>query len=295
MLLDPAFGDMDNVFFSLFPTSLLCEKRPCQPELLAVDSVGNQTVGDVGLRLRAKARTPRIIEYTGEKFLSRVNDLYLEYLQTMQIGLDDSIDISPATEQFAYRFQKLNEDYRDYIDQGLLQGFRKTEGNRYWRGPLLSYAGDLIVGFGDSQLFKLNGITAGKFQSRGVTWTNLKDDKIRAANTGKVVFTGSNGVYGNAVVIDHGFGLSSFYAHLDTILVRVGDKVSKSTVIGRAGTSGLMAQQSLHFQLRLHGVPIDPSPWWNTSWVRREIDRKLSSIKRKLGISGFSVLHGFGP
>lgn len=82
--------------------------------------------------------------------------------------------------------------------------------------------------------------------------------KIVAADSGNVIYSGWMGAYGQAVVIDHGGGLSTMYAHQDRILVNVGDSVSKGQQIGKVGTTGWSTGAHLHFEVRINGEPTDP-------------------------------------
>lgn len=66
---------------------------------------------------------------------------------------------------------------------------------------------------------------------------------------------------GNHVVVDHGGGLTSVYAHLASITVRVGHNVNRATIIGYEGSTGLSTGTHLHFEIRLKGRPVDPWPY----------------------------------
>ncbi|RMG59372.1 MAG: M23 family metallopeptidase, partial [Deltaproteobacteria bacterium] len=82
--------------------------------------------------------------------------------------------------------------------------------------------------------------------------------EVRAAGAGKVVRSSFDPSFGNVVVIDHGNGYRSLYAHMSEILVRLGDYVQRGQVIGRVGTTGRSTGPHLHFEIRVNGVPTNP-------------------------------------
>jgi len=81
---------------------------------------------------------------------------------------------------------------------------------------------------------------------------------IYAANAGTVVTATYHYSYGNYVIIDHGGGQATLYAHCSKILVKVGDKVKQGDVIAKVGTTGYSSGNHLHFEVRINGVYVDP-------------------------------------
>jgi hypothetical protein len=81
---------------------------------------------------------------------------------------------------------------------------------------------------------------------------------VRAAGSGRVTFAGFDDGYGNLVVIEHGSGVSSWYAHLSRIGVSDRESVSAGELIGRVGATGDAAGPHLHFEVRLRGATVDP-------------------------------------
>ncbi|MCL2178296.1 MAG: peptidoglycan DD-metalloendopeptidase family protein [Proteobacteria bacterium] len=75
---------------------------------------------------------------------------------------------------------------------------------------------------------------------------------------GTVVFAGMEGAYGKVVVVDHGYGMKSRYAHLASIVVSAGDVVKRGDVIGQLGNTGRSTGSHLHYEIRLNGVPQNP-------------------------------------
>ena len=84
-------------------------------------------------------------------------------------------------------------------------------------------------------------------------------DAISAAAGGRVILAGWFGGYGNCVVVDHGGGVSTLYAHQSSVAVSYGDSVSAGDTVGYVGSTGLSTGPHLHFEVRVDGNPVDPS------------------------------------
>ena len=86
-------------------------------------------------------------------------------------------------------------------------------------------------------------------------------DRVQAARSGEVILAGSRRGYGNTVVVYHGLGYSTLYAHLSTISVTVGDEVASGDRVGSIGSTGLSTGPHLHFEMRIDGKAVDPIPY----------------------------------
>ena len=82
---------------------------------------------------------------------------------------------------------------------------------------------------------------------------------VQAASDGRVIYTGWFGGYGKIVVVDHGDGVSTLYAHLSKILTRSGARLRRGEVVGRIGSTGYSTGPHVHFEVRVNGRPIDPA------------------------------------
>ncbi|MBO8159018.1 M23 family metallopeptidase [Thermosyntropha sp.] len=81
---------------------------------------------------------------------------------------------------------------------------------------------------------------------------------IVAADSGVVIYAGYNGGYGNMIIVDHGNGMSTLYAHMSRFVVGNGATVTKGQVIGKVGSTGFSTGPHLHFEVRKNGTPVDP-------------------------------------
>ena len=95
----------------------------------------------------------------------------------------------------------------------------------------------------------------------GVDMTAPYGQTIRAMEAGRVILAGPYGGYGNTVVIDHGGGMTTLYAHQSSLNVSYGDTVQAGDIVGAAGASGLATGPHLHFEVRVGGQAVDPAPY----------------------------------
>jgi murein DD-endopeptidase MepM/ murein hydrolase activator NlpD len=99
---------------------------------------------------------------------------------------------------------------------------------------------------------------------------------ITSAHRGRVVHAGYLGIYGNCVIVDHGLGVQSLYAHLSSIEVGVGDAVDKGQTLGRSGQTGLAGGDHLHFTMLVGGQQVNPIEWWDPQWMQDRVLRKIA-------------------
>ncbi|WP_208250330.1 M23 family metallopeptidase [Rhizobium sp. T1470] len=97
----------------------------------------------------------------------------------------------------------------------------------------------------------------------GIDFRFAPGEKVRPTAPGKVIAAGWTGGYGNMVEVDHGNGISTRYGHMSEILVKVGDKVDRTDVIGLAGSTGRSTDTHLHYEVRQDGRAVDPIYFMN--------------------------------
>ena len=105
----------------------------------------------------------------------------------------------------------------------------------------------------------------GSHRHAGIDFDGDTGDPIVSAGTGVVTHAGGAPAgysgYGLMVVVDHGNGVSTLYAHLSRVRVVVGQAVAPGDDLGAMGTTGNVTGSHLHFEVRQNGVPVNPNPW----------------------------------
>lgn len=138
----------------------------------------------------------------------------------------------------------------------------------------------VIVGlFGDHRKYSVEKQYAGESYHLGLDLANVKNAPITLSNNGIAVISEELGVHGNTIVVDHGFGISSLYAHLSTFYVNAGDVLEEKTILGRTGTSGLALGDHLHFGISIQGIPVIPTEWMDSKWLKVNILDVLNEAK----------------
>lgn len=111
------------------------------------------------------------------------------------------------------------------------------------------------------QLLSAFGVRRGKERRHeGLDIRGAPGQEILAARAGRVTFSGTQRGYGQVVILDHGDGMETVYAHAQTLLAREGDTVERGQSIARIGRTGNASTHHLHFEVRLDGEAIDPLP-----------------------------------
>lgn len=110
---------------------------------------------------------------------------------------------------------------------------------------------------------------------QGMDFTAPTGTEVFATGNAKVSFVGWKQGYGNTVILDHGFGYQTLYAHLFKALVRKGQKVRRSDIIALVGNTGKSTGPHLHYEVRLHGKPVDPRNYYFYDLSPEEYDQMV--------------------
>ncbi len=258
-------GDLekhDNRYISFFT---LPWKASADPEivLIATDLAGN--INKVDFPARIKERRFVDVRITlPKKFI----DNKIPKLAT-HLGRTPSDDYVKA-------FILINEEERFANEEKIKELVTATSSARLWSGAFTQMRNSAVTSrYAENRTYLWKGEAVSRAIHSGYDLASTANAPIDAANSGRVLFAGDMGIYGNCLLIDHGLGLFTLYAHLSQISVRVDQHVDKGSEVGRSGKTGLAGGDHLHFSVLVNGHYVDPKEWWDPKWVNDHVEKWL--------------------
>jgi murein DD-endopeptidase MepM/ murein hydrolase activator NlpD len=232
--------------------------------LFARDEAGNAAESEFDHRTFPKKFKSSKIELT-DALLDRV----------VPAILSATTEISPQGSTIE-KFLVINGELRRKNAATIAALAAKTAPDMLWRGVVFHpFTNDKVeAAFADFRTYFYKGREVDKQVHLGFDLASYANTPIVAANRGTVVYAADLGIYGNCVIIDHGLGVQSLYAHLSSIAVKPGATVEKDQAIGRSGMTGIAGGDHLHFTMLVNGHPVNPLEWWDAHWIEDRILRK---------------------
>ena len=173
-------------------------------------------------------------------------------------------------------FVAVNKNLRKENEDKIREITSKATPRILWSGAFSQLSNSKVeANFADERTYTYNGEPVDTAYHLGYDLSVTKHYPVEAANSGNVAFAGDLGIYGNAVILDHGLGVFTLYGHLSSIDVKVGDSVKQRQILGKTGETGLAAGDHLHFGVYLDGVAILPVEWWDQKWITDNVTPKL--------------------
>ncbi len=235
--------------------------------VFARDSVGNEGSGSFDFRVFPKQFRSSTIGLD-DRFLARVVPPILQNSPELTVA-------DPSN--FLESYLAINRELRRRNNETISALALDTSPEILWQGPFKQLINTAVeAGFADQRTYVYNGSDVAHQVHLGIDLASTAAAPVRASNRGLVVHAGWLGIYGNCVILDHGMGLQSLYAHLSSIGVSVGQLVETEAELGRSGATGLAGGDHLHFTMLLGGNAITPIDWWSSQWVQDRVLRKLS-------------------
>jgi murein DD-endopeptidase MepM/ murein hydrolase activator NlpD len=209
-----------------------------------------------------------------KKFRARDLELTDSFLDKVVNQIDPTGQVAPGPDLIS-RFLKINGELRRGNNQQLSDLRFKTEEKILWNGPFVHWGKEESY-FADVRNYLYQGKKVDQQVHLGFDLSDVVNAPVKAANDGRVVYAADLGIYGNCVVVDHGYALQSIYGHLNRIDVKAGDMVKKNQSLGVAGSTGLAGGVHVHYSMQIDGVQTNPMEWWDEHWIRDRILSKLA-------------------
>jgi len=174
------------------------------------------------------------------------------------------------------RFVRINSEMRRANNQTLSDLRLKTADTFLWSRPFIRQAhSQAEASFADLRNYIYHGNKIDQQVHLGYDLAVTQHVGVQASNDGKVVYAAPLGIYGNCILVDHGYGLQTIYGHLSQIDVHEGDLVKQGQVMGLSGQTGMAGGDHIHFAMQLDGVQIDPKEWWDPHWIKDHIAKRI--------------------
>lgn len=174
------------------------------------------------------------------------------------------------------RFVKINSEMRRANNQTLFNLRLRTADHLLWSQPFQRQShSQAEASFADTRNYIYHGQKIDQQVHLGYDLAVTQHVGVEASNDGRVVYAAPLGIYGNCVVVDHGYGLQTLYGHMSHIDVHEGDMVKRGQVMGQSGMTGMAGGDHIHFSMLLDGVQIDPKEWWDAHWIQDHIAKRV--------------------
>ena len=237
-----------------------------QVKLVATDAAGNLRTATFVDQFFPHPPGADLIELD-EKFLNKV-------VPEILAETPDLVDKGDLVENYL----QINRDLRRANGAELVKIAAKTKQEFLWKSAFLALPGGQVMSsFADHRTYRFGDREIDQQDHLGFDLASTQKAEVPASNRGVVVLARYFGIFGNTVVLDHGYGLMTLYAHLSSIAVAEGAVVERAQVVGRSGATGLAAGDHLHFSFLLHGLPVRPVEWWDAHWIADRLERKLGA------------------
>ena len=230
-------------------------------QIRAIDEAGNTASRGIPAEIRPRKFPKDTIE---------VKDAFL------QAKVPELLPQRPATDSLVDGFLMINRDLRRQAEKTKRKIGASTADKPLWHGPFVQARNTKVfANFAETRSYVHGGKEIDRQIHFGYDLASTRQSPVPASNKGVVVFAEPLTIYGNAVVIDHGLGLQTLYAHLSSTTVKVGDAVEKGQEIARTGSTGLAMGDHLHYEVLVNGTSVTPLEWWDAKWIRDHVGKPL--------------------
>lgn len=268
----------DEVIFELFPfykknyyisiiTWPIDIKEFKRVNLVAIDMAGNKSVTKIPYYIQPFKEKVDELKISDE-FANNISKKVLEE-SNMPVPLE------PA-EIFVKANKELRQKNLQTMKEVVVQNFKNNEQIPFNVKPFVRLPNAATFAmFGERRHYFYGDQKIDEAWHLGMDWASVKRADINITNPGKVIFKDYLGIYGNSIIVDHGLGLASLYAHTSSQNVEVGDFVTTGQHIANTGATGAVFGDHLHFGILIQGIEANPNEWLDVSWMNKNLDQTM--------------------
>ncbi|WP_373070259.1 M23 family metallopeptidase [Sulfurimonas sp.] len=259
----------DGYFISLLAWPVT--ERNFKANIVVKDYAGNMAKSYIPLYLKNKNyRISRI--NISDRFLSgKIAELAEEFLETQ--GVENPLEqFKIINEDVRAKNEKLIHEITSKVPQ---EKVSQLKINKMY--PLKN--AQVVATFGDHRKYLYKGSYLSESFHLGLDLASNAMAEIKPQNSGDVVYSDFNGLYGNMPIIHHGLGLYTLYGHCSSVSVNSGEFVNAEHSIARSGKSGYAMGDHLHFGVLVQGIEVRPAEWMDTAWIKLNITDIIDNAK----------------
>ncbi len=245
--------------------------------IIAKDMAGNLTKKYVPFYLNNKTYRTSKINVTDRFLDGKIAELAEEFVETQ--GVEDRIE----------RFKIINEEVRAKNEALIHKITSKVPEDIVERLQITPFYplknGKKVASFGDHRYYYYKKKRISESYHLGLDLASVQMGEIKIRNSGKVVFSGDNGLYGTMPIIHLGMGLYTLYGHCSSVDVSVDEEVSPGMKIANTGMSGYAMGDHLHFGVLVQGIEVRPEEWMDKQWLRLNIEDIFKNAQKVINRS----------
>jgi len=239
--------------------------------VVAKDYAGNVSKSYIPLYLKQKNYKISKIKISDRFLKGKIAELADKFLEDEEIT-NPLEQFKFVNEDVRAKNEKLIHDITSKVPGGMISTFNIKK-----MKPL---KGAMVVAtFGDHRKYFYKGKYLSESYHLGLDLASTAQAEIRPQNSGDVVFSDFNGLYGNMPILYHGLGLYTLYGHCSSVSVSEGDFVNANQIIARTGKTGYAMGDHLHFGVLVQGVEVRPAEWMDQTWIDLNIKKIINEAK----------------
>ena len=240
--------------------------------VVAIDLAGNKTETKVPFYIKSFKEKIDDIKISDEF----VNSVSKHVLENSNMNVPSSI-----VETFVKTNKELREKNLQTIKDVVKKNLPNAANNPFDVKPFIRLPNAATFAqFGERRHYFYNEQKIDEAWHLGMDWASVKRADVLISNPGKVIFKDYLGIYGDTVIVDHGYGLGTLYAHTSSIRVNVDDNVVAGQHIANTGSTGAVFGDHLHFGVLVQGIEVNPNEWLDFTWMKTNVTKTINDAMK---------------